>query len=348
MGVMAEIRGALADGTTREQLEAAGYKRSSVYLGAKQLAKSGRGPKAAPAPASVFQGPNHLRGLVSGNPESSSALLDKREELQIRQLDNALTVEDQKADRLRKPEPGERPSAISELASMGRLIGAVRELTPAPVQPMAQGGLSSEGRYKLELAKMDSEEYLAKRKVDREADVETNKLEATEAWTKVGGDVMGVVVKGVAEFLANPGSAPALRQPVELNPNPNPGPGPGPGPGPDAGGWSAGGTWTAPAEPEFIEEDDMQPEEYGRDNVYRPAEVPGQVNRFRPATQSASAMGELSYVERRNLGLLDQRPTTSRPIVPHNPNPPDIDRILPSGQKGRFYTGKKTYVRGGD
>jgi len=40
--VMAEIRGALAGGATREQLEAAGYKRSSVYQAQRQL-------KAAPA-----------------------------------------------------------------------------------------------------------------------------------------------------------------------------------------------------------------------------------------------------------------------------------------------------------
>jgi len=43
MGVMAEIRGALAGGATKEQLEASGYKRSSIYQGQKQLKKPGDG-----------------------------------------------------------------------------------------------------------------------------------------------------------------------------------------------------------------------------------------------------------------------------------------------------------------
>jgi len=45
MGVMAEIRGALAGGATREQLEAAGYKRSSVYQAQRQLVKPGDGSR---------------------------------------------------------------------------------------------------------------------------------------------------------------------------------------------------------------------------------------------------------------------------------------------------------------
>jgi len=43
MGVMAEIRGALAGGATKEQLEMAGYKRSSVYQAQRQLVKPGDG-----------------------------------------------------------------------------------------------------------------------------------------------------------------------------------------------------------------------------------------------------------------------------------------------------------------
>ena len=42
MDVMAEIRGALAGGASREQLELSGYKRSSIYQGQKQL-KAGAG-----------------------------------------------------------------------------------------------------------------------------------------------------------------------------------------------------------------------------------------------------------------------------------------------------------------
>jgi len=38
--VMAEIRSALQAGATREQLESSGFKRSSIYLGQKQLKKA--------------------------------------------------------------------------------------------------------------------------------------------------------------------------------------------------------------------------------------------------------------------------------------------------------------------
>jgi len=65
MGVMAEIRGALAGGATREQLEAAGYKRSSVYQGQKQLAKPGDGRRQTAQRRAKGYAPNQVPAVRS-------------------------------------------------------------------------------------------------------------------------------------------------------------------------------------------------------------------------------------------------------------------------------------------
>jgi len=314
MPTMDETRSALEAGATRQELLAAGYPGSSVSKAQKQLKKGAGDGRRQSAVRTAKVRPV---GQSPALPAPSDELTDKREQLQLRQLDNSLLIEGQKTERL-QPEPPRPPTEVDNARAVIGLLSDAKSLFPPPEpssqMPAAEGKLSSGQLLELDIKRLEMEERNEVRLQERE-------LQQVEKKTELIQEIAGYVGKGLTGFLQVlqevSASAPARRQPVELNPSPAP------------GGWSDGGTWTPPAEPEFIEEDDMQPEEYGRDNVYRPAQS-------EPARQHIS---ELSYVQRKRLGLLDQRPTTSRGIV-------DIDRILPSGQKSRFFTGRRTYLRG--
>jgi len=65
MGVMAEIRSALQAGATREQLESSGFKRSSIYLGQKQLKKAADDGRRQTAQRRVKgSAPNQVRSVT--------------------------------------------------------------------------------------------------------------------------------------------------------------------------------------------------------------------------------------------------------------------------------------------
>jgi len=63
--VMAEIRSALQAGATREQLELAGYKRSSVYQAQKDLAKPGDGRRQTAQRRAKGSAPNQVQVVRS-------------------------------------------------------------------------------------------------------------------------------------------------------------------------------------------------------------------------------------------------------------------------------------------
>ena len=325
MPTMDETRSALEAGATRQELLTAGYPGSSITKAAKQLAGAGDGRRRQSAVRTAKGlAPTRL-AAPAALPAPSSELVDKREVLQLRQLDNALLVEGQKTERL-QPETPKPPTEVDNARAVVGLLGDLKTLFPAPEpssQTPAAGGskLSSEQLLNLDIKRLELEE----RQLVREEERELLQVEKKGELVK---EIGGYISKGLDGFLkvlseVNQASAPAatMRQPVELNPSPSP------------GGWSAGGTWTPPEKPKSIEEDAMQPEEYGRDNVYR-------------LVQSAPVGEGLTYVQRRNLGLLDQRASTSRPIIPSNPNPPDVRPPPPGAQKARFFTGAKTYIRG--
>jgi len=315
MGVMAEIRGALAGGATREQLEAAGYKRSSVYQAQKQLVKPGDGRrrrKVQPAD----QVPAVRSAVTPALPAPSSELTDMRDQVQLVKLGNELAVAKQQAVRL-QPETPEPPSEIGKAKAVVGLLSDIKILFPAP-EPSAQmpaaGGskLSSEQESNLAIARMELEERQLLREEERD------KLQVAKK-TELIREVGGYISKGLSSFLGVLGevnaAAPARRQPIELNPA------------------EPESKRLGERPPESIEEDDMRPEEvYGEVNRYRPAEVP-------------VPFPELTYVQKRKFGLLNQGESASRPFTPHLPNPPDIDRTLPLGQKARFFTGRRTYLR---
>jgi len=159
MGVMDEIRSALQAGATREQLEASGYKRSSIYQGQKQLAKPGDGRRRRQTGP---RGPIGVTPIIPAALPPSSELSDKREQLQLAKLGNELVVEQQKTVRL-QPETPEPPNEISNARAMIGLFSDLKTLFPPPEtlpQTPAAGGskLNSEQLLNLDIARMEMEE----------------------------------------------------------------------------------------------------------------------------------------------------------------------------------------------
>jgi len=240
MGVMAEIRGALAGGATREQLEAAGYKRSSVYQAQKQLAKPGDGRRRAKVQPAVPA----VRSATPALPAPSSELSDMREQVALVKLGNDLAVAKQQAVRL-QPETPEPPNEITNARAMIGLFSDLKTVFPAPepsVQPPGPGGskLNSEQLLNLDIARMEMEE----RNLIRE---EERSLQQVAQQAELVKEVGGYVSKGLNGFLkvlSEVQAAPARRgfrqdaenrQPLELNSSSSP------------GGWSVDGkTWTKP------------------------------------------------------------------------------------------------------
>jgi len=64
MGIMAEIRGALAGGASREQLELSGYQRSSVCQAQRDLAQPGDGRRQTAQRRAKGSAPNQVRSLI--------------------------------------------------------------------------------------------------------------------------------------------------------------------------------------------------------------------------------------------------------------------------------------------
>jgi len=221
MGVMAEIRGALAGGATKEQLEAAGYKRSSIYQAQKQLVKPGdvrRRTKVQPA----NQVPNPIRVGSPALPAPSSELSDMREQVQLVKLGNDLAVAKQQAERL-QPEPPKPPTEIDNARAMVGLFSDLKTLFPPP-EPSAQtpgpgdSKLSSVQLLNLDIARMESQE----RQLIRE---EERALQQVEQQAELVKEVGGHISKGLGFLLkvfqevkaATPARVPDVRAPA-LNP----------------------------------------------------------------------------------------------------------------------------------
>ena len=219
--VMDEIRSALQSGASREQLESAGYKRSSIYQAAKQLKKAGAGDvrrrQSAVRTAKVGVTP-----IIPALPAPSSELSDMREQVALVKLGNDLAVAKQQAVRL-KPETPEPPNEISNARAMIGLISDAKALFPAPepsLQTPAAGGskLNSEQLLNLDIARMEMEERQLVRGEARE-------LEQAEKQAELVKEVGGYVSKGLAGFLkvlqevkvATPARVPGVPAPV-LNP----------------------------------------------------------------------------------------------------------------------------------
>jgi len=197
MGTMAEIRGALAGGATREQLETAGYKRSSIYQGQKQLAKPGDGRRRTKVqPANQVPA---VRSVTPSLPAPSGELSDMREQVQLVKLGNELAVAKQQAVRL-QPETPEPPTEISNARAMIGLLGDAKALFPSPETPVSTPGpggskLNSVQLLNLDIARMEMEE----RQLIRE---EARDLQQAERQAELVKEMGGYVSKGLGTLVS--------------------------------------------------------------------------------------------------------------------------------------------------
>jgi len=195
MGVMAEIRSALQAGASREQLEEAGYKRSSIYLAAKQLAKPGDGRRHGIVQRRTNPGVRPVTPIAA-LPAPSSELSDKREQLQLAKLANELTVEQLKTARL-QPETPEPPNEISNARAMIGLISDAKALFPAPETPVltpVSRGLSPVQQLEIDIKRLEMLERNEERAQVREQ-------QAQERRTEVYQEIGGYISKGLTSFL---------------------------------------------------------------------------------------------------------------------------------------------------
>jgi len=342
MGIMGEIRGALAGGATREQLEAAGYKRSSVYQAQRQL-KAGAGAGDNPRRHGTAQrraNPGVLPVTpIAALPAPSDELIDKREVLQLRQLDNALLVEGQKTERL-KPETPEPPNEISNARAMIGLFSDLKTLFPAPETPVstpaAEGSkLSSVQLLNLDIARMESQERQLIRGEARELEQAQQQAELVK---EVGGYLtkgLGTLVSAFREIKATEPArvrAPALKiqRPPALG-------GESPGKFPAMTRSADGQVWTRPM-PDTDVGDSLatvaQPPDRPGGSWVASADVEtGEVISWAwAADPPVESVRERLRRLRLNGGGVEVRPVVQAP-----------ERV---DQKGRFFTGSKTYVGG--
>jgi len=233
MGVMAEIRGALAGGATKDQLEAAGYKRSSVYQAERQLVKPGDGRRRAKVrPADQVPA---VRSVTRALPAPSSELSDVREQVALVKLGNDLAVAKQQAVRL-QPEP---PNEISNARAMIGLFTDIKALSPAPETPVSTPvTVNRENELRIDIARMEMEE----RNLIRG---EVWELQQVEQKAELVKEVGGYLTKGLGSFLkvlqevkvATPARLPGVPAAPVLN-----------HPRSDVGGWNSDrSVWTNPS-----------------------------------------------------------------------------------------------------
>jgi len=195
MGVMAEIRSALQAGASREQLVASGFKRSSVYQGAKQLkVGAGDGRRRRVQPASSLP----IRVGSPALPAPSSELSDMRDQVQLVKLGNDLAVAKQQAIRL-KPEIPEPPSEIDNARAMIGLISDAKTLFPPPelsplTPPAGDSKLNSGQLLNLDIARMEMEERQLIRGEARE-------LQQVEQKAELIQEIGGHITRGLSGFL---------------------------------------------------------------------------------------------------------------------------------------------------
>jgi len=309
MPTMDETRSALEAGATRQELLTAGYPGSSITKAVKQLKKAGAGdarrrPRVQPAnlvPA--------VRAITPVLPAPSDELTDKRESLQLRQLDNALLVEGQKSERLQpeKPEPPKPPTEIENAREVVGLLGDLKSLYPAP-EPSSQtpaagdSKLSSGQLLELDIKRLEMEERNEVRLQDRE-------LQQVEKKAELIQEIGGHFSRGLAGFLKVLQEvhqvAPARRQPVELNPSPG------------------------PSQPSS--EGDMRVRQYLVDGGIQTEDSDGS-STWERLPSPGEDVSQLSISERRRLGLLNIRP----PVV-------QVQPVAGPPQKSRFFTGRRTW-----
>jgi len=266
--VMDEIRSALQSGASREQLESAGYKRSSIYQAAKQLKKAGAGDRRQVAHRRAKVGVTPV--IPAALPAPSSELSDMREQVALVKLGNELAVAKQQAERL-KPETPRPPTEIDNARAMLGFFSDLKTSFPPPEpssQTPAAGGskLNSEQLLNLDIARMEMEE----RNLIREEERDKLQVERqTELVQEVGGYLtkgLGTLVSAFREIKATE-PARVVRGPA-LNPKAPALEGESTGKFPAMIRSADGQVWTRPSSPDT----DVVPSE---DVMLKPADRPG-------------------------------------------------------------------------
>jgi len=269
MGVMAEIREALAGGATREQLDAAGYKRSSVYQAQQQLKKAGAGDGRRRAKVQPANQVPAVRSATPALPAPSSELSDMREQVALVKLGNELAVAKQQAVRL-KPETPEPPNEIANARAMLGFFSDLKTVFPPPETPVstpaAEGSkLNSEQLLNLDIARMEMQERNLVRGEERE-------LQQAERQAELVKEMGGYVSKGLAGFLKvlqeTKAAEPARVRAPALNPKAPALAGASTGKFPAMIRSADGQVWTRPSSPDT----DVVPSE---DVMLKPADRPG-------------------------------------------------------------------------
>jgi len=214
--VMAEIRGALAGGATREQLEAAGYKRSSVYQAQKQLVKPGDGRRRRARVQPVTQVPA-VRSATPALLAPSDELIDMRSQVALVKLANELAVAKQQAVRL-KPETPEPPNEITNARAMLGFFSDLKTVFPAPEptvsMPVARG-LSPVQQLEIDIKRLEMLERNEERAQVREQQAQERR---TEVYQEIGGYLTKGLGTLVSAFQESKAATPARVRAPALNP----------------------------------------------------------------------------------------------------------------------------------